>query len=137
VGGDGIDYNNGGGVYANLLCAHPPFQIDGNLGYVAAVSEMLLQSQTDVLELLPALPDHWADGRVKGLKARGNILIADMKWKNKQIEQLQLSSPLEQTIQLLSPNVLSGLDMKQEINGKYLYQLRLKANKIIKIVKKP
>ncbi len=137
VGGDGIDYNNGGGVYANLLCAHPPFQIDGNLGYVAAVSEMLLQSQTDVLELLPALPDHWADGRVKGLKARGNILIAEMKWKNKQIEQLQLSSPLEQTIQLLSPNVLSALDIKQEINGKYLYQLRLKANKIIKIVKKP
>jgi hypothetical protein len=137
VGGDGIDYNNGGGVYANLLCAHPPFQIDGNLGYVAAVSEMLLQSQTDILELLPALPDSWSDGRVKGLKARGNILIADMKWKNKQIEQLQLSSPLEQTIQLLSPNVLSGLDMKQEVNGKYLYQLRLKANKIIKIVKKP
>jgi len=137
VGGDGIDYNNGGGVYANLLCAHPPFQIDGNLGYVAAVSEMLLQSQTDVLELLPALPDHWADGRVKGLKARGNILIAEMKWKNKQIEQLQLSSPLEQTIQLLSPNVLSGLNIKQEINGKYLYQLTLKANKIIKIVKKP
>jgi alpha-L-fucosidase 2 len=137
VGGDGIDYNNGGGVYANLLCAHPPFQIDGNLGYVAALSEMLLQSQTDVLELLPALPDNWSDGGVKGLKARGNILIAEMKWKNKQIEQLQLSSPLEQTIELLSPNVLSGLDMKQEINGKYLYQLRLKANKIIKIVKKP
>jgi len=137
VGGDGIDYNNGGGVYANLLCAHPPFQIDGNLGYVAAVSEMLLQSQTDVLELLPALPDNWSDGRVKGLKARGNILIAEMKWKNKQIEQLQLSSPLEQTIELLSPNVLSGLDIKQEINGKYLYQLRLKANKIITIVKKP
>ena len=137
VGGDGIDYNNGGGVYANLLCAHPPFQIDGNLGYVAALSEMLLQSQTDVLELLPALPDNWSDGRVKGLKARGNILIAEMKWKNKQIEQLQLSSPLEQTIELLSPNVLSGLDMRQEINGKYLYQLRLKANKIITIVKKP
>ncbi len=137
VGGDGIDYNNGGGVYANLLCAHPPFQIDGNLGYVAALSEMLLQSQTDILELLPALPDNWSDGRVKGLKARGNILIAEMKWKNKQIEQLQLSSPLEQTIELLSPNVLSGLDIKQEINGKYLYQLRLKANKIIKIVKKP
>ncbi len=137
VGGDGIDYNNGGGVYANLLCAHPPFQIDGNLGYVAALSEMLLQSQTDVVELLPALPDNWSDGRVKGLKARGNILIAEMKWKNKQIEQLQLSSPLEQTIELLSPNVLSGLDIKQKINGKYLYQLRLKANKIIKIVKKP
>lgn len=137
VGGDGIDYNNGGGVYANLLCAHPPFQIDGNLGYVAAVSEMLLQSQTEVLEILPALPDNWSDGDSKGLKARGNILVEEMKWRNKEIEHLVLSSPQEQTIDLLSPNVLSGLKIKQEINGKFLYQISLKANKKIKLVKKP
>ncbi|WP_433902517.1 glycosyl hydrolase family 95 catalytic domain-containing protein [Sphingobacterium puteale] len=136
VGGDGIDYNNGGGVYANLLCAHPPFQIDGNLGYVAAVSEMLLQSQTDVLELLPALPDRWSAGTVKGLKARGNVHIDKMEWNNSSIRQLILSSPQDQTIQVLSPSPLTGLSPEQEINGKYLYKIQLKANKIVKFVNK-
>lgn len=136
VGGDGIDYNNGGGVYANLLCAHPPFQIDGNLGYVAAVSEMLLQSQTDVLELLPALPDRWSAGTVKGLKARGNVHIDKMEWSNSSIRQLILSSPQDQTIQVLSPSQLAGLSPEQEINGKYLYKIQLKANKIVKFVNK-
>jgi alpha-L-fucosidase 2 len=136
VGGDGIDYNNGGGVYANLLCAHPPFQIDGNLGYVAAVSEMLLQSQTDVLELLPALPDRWSAGTVKGLKARGNVHIEKMEWNNSSIRQLILSSPQDQTIQVLSPSQLAGLSPQQEINGKYLYKIQLKANKIVKFVNK-
>ncbi len=136
VGGDGIDYNNGGGVYANLLCAHPPFQIDGNLGYVAAVSELLLQSQTDVLELLPALPDRWSAGTVKGLRARGNIHIEKMEWNNGSITQLSLSSPQDQTIQVLSPSQLAGLSPQQEINGKYLYKIQLKANKIVKFVNK-
>ncbi|MEI2274614.1 glycoside hydrolase family 95 protein [Sphingobacterium sp. ML3W] len=136
VGGDGIDYNNGGGVYANLLCAHPPFQIDGNLGYVAALSEMLLQSQTDVLELLPALPDRWSAGIVKGLKARGNVHIEKMEWNNSSIRQLILSSPQDQTIQVLSPSQLAGLSPEQEINGKYLYKIQLKANKIVKFVNK-
>lgn len=136
VGGDGIDYNNGGGVYANLLCAHPPFQIDGNLGYVAAVSEMLLQSQTDVLELLPALPDRWSAGTVKGLKARGNVHIEKMEWNNSSIRQLILSSPQDQTIQVLSPSPLAGLSPEQEINGKYLYKIQLKANKIVKFINK-
>ncbi|WP_197084083.1 glycosyl hydrolase family 95 catalytic domain-containing protein [Sphingobacterium sp. Ag1] len=136
VGGDGIDYNNGGGVYANLLCAHPPFQIDGNLGYVAAVSELLLQSQTDVLELLPALPDRWSAGTVKGLKARGNVHIEKMEWNNSSITQLSLSSPQDQTIQVLSPSQLAGLSPQQEINGKYLYKIQLKANKIVKFVNK-
>ncbi|MGE8430257.1 MAG: glycosyl hydrolase family 95 catalytic domain-containing protein [Sphingobacterium sp.] len=136
VGGDGIDYNNGGGVYANLLCAHPPFQIDGNLGYAAAVSELLLQSQTDVLELLPALPDRWSAGTVKGLKARGNVHIEKMEWNNSGITQLSLSSPQDQTIQVLSPSQLGGLSPQQEINGKYLYKIQLKANKIVKFVNK-
>ncbi|WON92292.1 glycosyl hydrolase family 95 catalytic domain-containing protein [Sphingobacterium sp. UGAL515B_05] len=136
VGGDGIDYNNGGGVYANLLCAHPPFQIDGNLGYVAAVSEMLLQSQTDVLELLPALPHRWSAGTVKGLKARGNVHIEKMEWSNSSIRQLILSSPQDQTIQVLSPSPLAGLSPQQEINGKYLYKIQLKANKTVKFVNK-
>jgi alpha-L-fucosidase 2 len=92
VGGSGVDYNEGGGIYANLFCAHPPFQIDGNFGYAAGVAEMLVQSQTDEIQLLPALPKEWADGSVQGLCARGNFVITNMEWKNSRITKLSIKS---------------------------------------------
>jgi alpha-L-fucosidase 2 len=85
------NYKNAGGTYPNLLDAHPPFQIDGNFGGAAAVAEMLVQSNGDVIELLPALPKAWSSGEVKGLKARGNYEI-NMTWNAGQVTNLVIKS---------------------------------------------
>lgn len=81
---------HGGGVYPNLLCAHPPYQIDGNFGYTAGVAEILLQSHEGEIHILPALPPEWREGKVSGLRARGGIR-AEIEWKDSRVKACLVS----------------------------------------------
>ena len=90
---DGVktNYARGGGTYPNLFDAHPPFQIDGNFGGAAAVAEMLVQSGENEIHLLPALPDAWDEGSVKGICTRGGFIIS-MDWSGKAVKKLSVFS---------------------------------------------
>ncbi|MDW8751560.1 glycoside hydrolase N-terminal domain-containing protein [Streptococcus suis] len=88
----------------NLWDTHPPFQIDGNFGATSGMTEMLLQSHSGYIALLPALPDAWASGQVTGLMARGNVQV-DMSWANKNLDKVRLLSNKGGQLIIDYPNV--------------------------------
>ena len=102
------NYSKGGGTYPNLFDAHPPFQIDGNFGGVAGVCEMLMQShcnlQSDKLqctiELLPACPGAWKEGKVSGLCARGGYEVS-FEWKGGYVRNCEIKAKKAGTVTLL------------------------------------
>jgi alpha-L-fucosidase 2 len=118
VGSSGSGFDNSGGTYPNLFCAHPPFQLDGNMGGAAGIAEMLLQSHLNEIELLPALPDTWLKGEVKGLKARGNHTV-DINWNSGKLTSAMIKSPAEGKVKVRY--------------GAKTIEVDVKANKAVKI----
>ena len=107
----------GGGMYSSLLCAHPPFQIDGNFGATAAVCEMLMQSTVSEIRLLPALPSEWDTLTVKGLCAKGRREVS-MTVKNGVLTECTIKGTLPERVLVGSEDITKKFTFD---NGRFIY----------------
>lgn len=107
--------NDKGGVYENLLDAHPPFQIDGNFGATAGIAEILLQSHQSFIQLLPALPAEWPNGKVEGVRAAGNFTFT-IEWEQHCLRKCSFLSGSGGVCRIYSPaTVILGV---KDVDGK-------------------
>ncbi len=121
---------SGGGIYPNLLGAHPPFQIDGNFGYTAGVAELLVQSHKGYVELLPTLPPTWDKGTISGLCIRGGFEIS-LTWENQAIVQFKLWSKAGEPFRLKTTVAwfVQQADTEKEMHVPEEGQLTMKTTK--------
>ncbi len=111
----------GGGVYPNLFDAHPPFQIDGNFGAAAGMIEMVMQSVSGEIELLPALPSAWPSGRITGLRARGGFDV-DLEWMDGRLQRVTITNRLGNATRVRYGDVVIEL---KPAKGKVVLNARL------------
>lgn len=113
-------YNEQGGLYKNLWDAHAPFQIDGNFGTCAGIAEMLMQSHLEKIKILPALPDAWSSGKIKGLRAVNKFEV-DIEWKNSKAEIIRIKSEAGKNAVVKYPDIKSYVVTKESDGSLVLY----------------
>jgi alpha-L-fucosidase 2 len=108
-----------GGVLPNLLCSHPPFQIDGNFGGAAGITEMLVQSHTGEVHLLPALPTAWSGGEARGLCARGGVTV-DIGWRAGKLTSAVLTACVPGSVAVRYGDKITTLQLRPNQPARYL-----------------
>ena len=115
-------YNEQGGIYKNLWDAHAPFQIDGNFGTCAGMAEMLMQSHTEKIRILPALPAEWENGEVRGLRAVNKFEV-DISWKNNVADIIKIKSEAGKKAIVKYPNITSYCVVKESDGTPVIYDV--------------